>query len=86
MRMRARPCVCESVCMSVSCVCVCVCVDGSSSTSSNLVFYAQSAITVTSGRCLDGMNRFGSPFSSQSKGCGLWTLSCDFVHDFLLKH
>ena len=20
------------------------------------------------------------------KGCGLWTLSCDFVHHFLLKH
>ena len=28
--------------------------------------------------------RFGSPFSS--KGCGLWTLSCDFVHHLLLKH
>ena len=20
------------------------------------------------------------------KGCGLWTLTCDFVHHFLLKH
>ena len=23
---------------------------------------------------------------SLQKGCGLWTLSCDFVHHFLLKH
>ena len=24
--------------------------------------------------------------SLQKGGCGLWTLSCDFVHHFLLKH
>ena len=23
---------------------------------------------------------------SLQKGCGLWTLSCEFVHHFLLKH
>ena len=23
---------------------------------------------------------------SLQKGCGLWTLSCDFVYHFLLKH
>ena len=30
--------------------------------------------------------RFGSPGLSLQNGCGLWTLSCDFVHHFLLKH
>ena len=28
----------------------------------------------------------GSAVLSLQKGCGLWTLSCDFVHHFLLKH
>ena len=27
-----------------------------------------------------------SALLSLQKGCGLWTLSCDFVHHFLLKH
>ena len=27
-----------------------------------------------------------SALLSLRKGCGLWTLSCDFVHHFLLKH
>ena len=27
-----------------------------------------------------GSIRFGSPFSSLQKNCGLWTLSCDFAH------
>ena len=27
-----------------------------------------------------GSIRFGSPSSSLKKKCGLWTLSCDFVH------
>ena len=27
-----------------------------------------------------------SALLSLQKGCGLWTLSCDFVHHFLPKH
>ena len=27
-----------------------------------------------------------SALPSLQKGCGLWTLSCDFVHHFLLQH
>ena len=27
-----------------------------------------------------------SALLSLQKGCGLWTLSCDFVRHFLLKH
>ena len=27
-----------------------------------------------------------SALPSLQKGCGLWTLSCDSVHHFLLKH
>ena len=27
-----------------------------------------------------------SALPSLQKACGLWTLSCDFVHHFLLKH
>ena len=27
-----------------------------------------------------------SALLSLQKGCGLWTLPCDFVHHFLLKH
>ena len=27
-----------------------------------------------------------SALRSHQKGCGFWTLSCDFVHHFLLKY
>ena len=38
--------------------------------------------------CLAEGPRFdtASALLSLQKGCGLWTLSCGFVHHFLLKH
>ena len=40
------------------------------------------ALGLVSGRTSDS----ASALLSLQKGCGLWTLSCDFVNHFLLKH
>ena len=48
--------------------------------------------TITEIRQSSARNAFIPRFDTASallslqKGCGLWTLSCDFVHHFLLKH
>ena len=82
------------------CVCVCVCVGGGAGGIIFLVGFVQKGNAVArpysepvwpSDKAL-GWKEEGPRFDTASallspqNGFGLWTLSCDFVHHFLLKH
>ena len=87
-------CVCVSVCLCVSVsVCLCVCCAGPAQRLSNLNLLILSSSLLgqwdepvwPSGKALYGWEAEGPRFDSASvllslkKGCGFWTLSCDFV-------